>query len=82
MEYNGWLMVNYSWSVNNNRRLMINNWWSVDENWCSVYNNVWSVIHLRWGMVDNRRSVNDYVLLLFVPISSLLVMLVFLNMFC
>jgi len=79
MKYNWWLMINNSWSMNNNRRLMVDNWWSVNKNGSPVYNNIWSVVYLWWWMVNDRRSVHDYVFLLFMDIFPLSLMVSFLG---
>ena len=71
------LVINDSRSVNNDRRLVVDNRWSVDKNRSSVYNNVWSVVYLRWGMVDNRRPIDDYIFLLLTAFLSLSVMICF-----
>ena len=63
MENDGWLMINYSWSMNYHYRLMVDDRWSVyDDRW-SVDDDVWPVVDLRRRMIDDRRTIDDHVFL-------------------
>ena len=63
MKYNGWLVVNDSWSMYYNWRLMINNRRTMNYNWRSMYYYVRPMINFRGWMINNRRSINNYIFL-------------------